>query len=579
MSNKLPPSDFFSVFIEGGNLTKSLSLDDELLAAYEQFCELLLNDEPVDVDSFLAKHPQIAEPLQELIAQHQFFSRHPFFFESLPECWWPKPGKTFAGFRLIEEMGRGAFARVYKARQLSLGGKLVVVKAAYWGEAEAQLLGRLDHPYITPVYSAPKDEKTGLTLICMPYKGKATLQSVLKKVFPTSESEPDVAQFFQAAEDPNVPSRKRPRNTQKTTYPQEITRVFFQIARALVFLHKKGITHRDLKPSNILIQPDGTPLLLDFNLSSHGKALKSRLGGTLPYMPPEILEIFARELISRVDETESQEKPEAGDSPESSSISFDNGQVKFSVSLPAPPKAEPQIAPEQGRSWDIYSFGLLFYEALTGKHPFGPIPEELPPTQLCQHLLEQQKRGFSSLQSCVPGLNKDLINLIESCLAYDSRQRPKSTREIAEGFRNALPKKKPVSKSLGRRSWFFSFLSLIALTGGLVLYSQTPAPETTPFFQENQQFNRLLGDSSQYFHLGAGKFYFSQGQYEKATHSFAKIKTQGTQKGCVFFWRGVSQLELAFSQQEPQRKTLLRESLQNLKQATQLERRNYIFDC
>ena len=57
------------------------------------------------------------------------------------------------GFQLLRELGRGAFARVYLARQPALGNRVVVVKVAQYGSGEAETLGRLAHRNIVPVYS------------------------------------------------------------------------------------------------------------------------------------------------------------------------------------------------------------------------------------------------------------------------------------------------------------------------------------------------------------------------------------------------------------------------------------------
>ena len=80
---------------------------------------------------------------------------------------------------LLRELGRGAFAHVYLARQPALGNRMVVVKVAQYGSAEAETLGRLAHRNIVPVYSVVEDPATHMTAVCMPYLGSATLLDVL----------------------------------------------------------------------------------------------------------------------------------------------------------------------------------------------------------------------------------------------------------------------------------------------------------------------------------------------------------------------------------------------------------------
>ena len=96
----------------------------------------------------------------------------------------PKAGDEIAGFRLLSELGRGAFARVFLATEPALGNRPVAVKVSLGGGAEAETLGRLGgHPNIVPVYSAPEDSATGLTAVCMPYLGSATLEDLLELAY------------------------------------------------------------------------------------------------------------------------------------------------------------------------------------------------------------------------------------------------------------------------------------------------------------------------------------------------------------------------------------------------------------
>jgi serine/threonine-protein kinase len=96
------------------------------------------------------------------------------------------------------------------------------------------------------------------------------------------------------------------------------------IARALEVAHKHGILHRDLKPGNILVTPDGTPKLLDFGL--------------------------AKLLDTEVELTQTAE-----------------GLVVGTVTYMSPEQA--QGLPVDARS-DIFSFGVVLYELVSGKRPF-----------------------------------------------------------------------------------------------------------------------------------------------------------------------------------------------------------------
>jgi hypothetical protein len=89
------------------------------------------------------------------------------------------PGAEVAGFRILGELGRGAFARVYLAEELNLGGRLVAVKVSRADGDEPQILARLQHTHIVPVHSLHDDPDSGWRLLCMPYFGGADLARVL----------------------------------------------------------------------------------------------------------------------------------------------------------------------------------------------------------------------------------------------------------------------------------------------------------------------------------------------------------------------------------------------------------------
>jgi serine/threonine protein kinase/tetratricopeptide (TPR) repeat protein len=174
----------------------------------------------------------------------------------------PGPGERFAEFELVEELGRGTFAVVYLARQLTLEGRPVVVKITPVSPLEAGFLSKLQHTNIVPIYSLHR--ALGVQAICMPFFGRRTLAHELAE----SHVPPRLIDERRAAE------------------------ITLQIARGLEHAHERGIVHRDLKPANVLLADDGTAMVLDFNLSDDvvagGKSCLM-VGGTLPYLAPEHL--------------------------------------------------------------------------------------------------------------------------------------------------------------------------------------------------------------------------------------------------------------------------------------------------
>src|SRR5262249_60986312 len=95
----------------------------------------------------------------------------------------PAVGDELFGFRLCQELGRGAFARVFLAEQASLAGRPVVVKVSAAEGDEPQTLAQLQHTHIVPIYSVHEDSAAGLRAVCMPYFGGASLSSVLRAVY------------------------------------------------------------------------------------------------------------------------------------------------------------------------------------------------------------------------------------------------------------------------------------------------------------------------------------------------------------------------------------------------------------
>jgi eukaryotic-like serine/threonine-protein kinase len=280
----------------------------------------------------------------------------------------PEPGADVLGFRLLSELGRGAFSRVYLARQGDLANRLVVLKLSTESFAEADKLAQLQHANIVSIYSVHR--AGGFSVVCMPYFGAATLADVLETVVGKGTL-PDSGR---AISDTLTVCKSRTRRTADETtmdgsnraagggasvaslpwvkeravpgpitlaelsYVEAVFSIGSRLAAGLAHAHERGILHRDLKPANVLIADDGRPMLLDFNLSHDIKRPngddRPMIGGTLPYMAPEQIRAF-------------HQRTNGGDE----------------------------------RS-DIYSLGAILYELLAGKSPFparkGPLALVLP---------------------------------------------------------------------------------------------------------------------------------------------------------------------------------------------------------
>jgi serine/threonine protein kinase/Flp pilus assembly protein TadD len=381
---------------------KSAILDQ----AYEEYCRRREAGEEVDVEAFCARFPAYRSELQFVLLSHQFIGRNQGWLSEalLPEpASWPRPGDVVGDYTLLRELGRGAFARVFLAREAPTGDRPVALKLARESGSEARTLGRLSHDHIVPVLSAGQDG-TGLHRVCMPFLGSATLNDVLDRAYPHPGAPAPrravvIRQAIEATARPDDPAPVALRPFaepawQAGSFVEGVVRLGAQLAEALAFLHAHKVHHRDLKPSNVLLSPDGRPLLLDFNLSGRADVPSPRLGGTLPYMAPEQAQAF-----------------------------LTRGRV------PEPP----------GGPVDVFALGVILYELLTGKHPFGPAPVGQPAEELGPELLKRHRAGCPPLRRHNPAVPAALAERIERCLAFEPADRPGSA-ELAAGLRRSLPR-------------------------------------------------------------------------------------------------------------------------------------------
>jgi serine/threonine protein kinase, bacterial len=177
------------------------------------------------------------------------------------------PGYRFGPFVIDDQLGRGAQATVYRARDDRDGTSvaLKVLPADLLGAAdlrarfarEAQAVGDLDHPAVLRVHEA--GDIDGQPYISMALVDGGTLQAAI-----TAEGGLE---------------------------PERTVHLVRQIAGALDHAHERGTVHRDVKPANVLLSLDDHAFLSDFGLATVAEGARiTRTGiwvGTLEYMAPE----------------------------------------------------------------------------------------------------------------------------------------------------------------------------------------------------------------------------------------------------------------------------------------------------
>jgi serine/threonine protein kinase/Tfp pilus assembly protein PilF len=469
---------------------------ERLGLAYEEYCERREAGEAVDADTFCAQFPSLRSSLSKLLKAHRFLEEHP---ELLGEVNWPQPGETFVGFELVEELGRGNFARVFLATEPALGQRTVAVKISRGGSAEAKTLGRISHPHIVPVYSVQEDPATGLTAVCMPYLGSATLCDILDHI--GANAVPAIGE--DGVRTDSAGERPALSPLQCSRYLEGVRRIGAQLAEALLFIHQHDICHRDLKPSNVLMTPDGQPMLLDFNLCADAKSADMGLGGTLPYMSPE--QLLATDL-----------------------------------ELPADPTLV------DARS-DLFSLGVILYELLTGRHPFGPLSLELSARDLRRLLIARHQGALTPVRALNAEVDPTVARRVEQCLAYNPNDRPQHAGELAKALRHRPSPFRRVQRWIGRHAWLTALLACLVLTVGgaaAAWWSQRESAEARHWrlgqaaYHEHQyqvaldHFNRLLeADADRFDVLWArARTYQQMGENDDRYFSMAVADYQNVER-------------------------------------------------
>ena len=274
-------------------------------------------------------------------------------------------------FSVERELTGGGMSRVFVAHDVSLGRRVVVkvlpseLAASVSVDRfkrEIMLAATLQHPHIVGVLSA--GEVDGMPYFTMPFVDGESLRARIER-----EGRLSVGRAVSILKD---------------------------VARALAYAHERGVVHRDIKPDNVLLAGNSATVT-DFGIA---KALLGSVA-TDPGVDPA---------------------PAGPRETQKTAIT----QLGTTVGTPA------YMAPEQAAAdastdhrADIYSFGIMAYEMLTGQVPFqSKTPQALLAAQL------------TAMPAPLPARRDDvpvaLSRLIMQCLEKERERRPQSARELAE---------------------------------------------------------------------------------------------------------------------------------------------------
>jgi serine/threonine protein kinase/tetratricopeptide (TPR) repeat protein len=373
-----PPAEEF--------LTRHPELGDHPEAAvrliYEEVCLRREAGQPVATAEVVQRFPQWQAELEVLFDCARFLQPHaaaPVF---------PKAGDILGDFHLLAELDRGARGRVFLASQPSLADRPLVLKFTPGEGQEHLTLARLQHTHIVPLYFVQEFPDRNLQVLCMPYLGGTTLARLLQALQGlaleqrTGQHLLDALDQAQAALPLSLPARGPARKfLARASYAEAMGWIGACLADALHDAHERGLVHLDLKPSNVLLTADGTPMLLDFHLAREPlqphEPAPGWLGGTPVYMSPE------------------QE-----------------------LGLAAVREGRPLPSAIDARS-DLYSLGLVLYEALG-----GPLPVDL--------------RTGPRLRRHNRHVSVGLADLVHKCLARDPGARYPTAAALVADLRRHL---------------------------------------------------------------------------------------------------------------------------------------------
>ncbi len=321
------------------------------------------------------------------------------------------PGTRFGSYEIVEPIGSGGMGEVYRARDTTLGRDvaLKVLPASFSNDAAR----------------VARFEQEAKTLASLN-------QANIAHIYGLERSDGRTGIVMELVDGQTLTERI----AQGPIPVDEALRIATQIADALEAAHERGIVHRDLKPANVKMKPDGTVKVLDFGIA---KALDPRfLTGP---------------------------GPAALTTPAMTEAGFILGTAAY-------------MSPEQARGkfvdprTDIWAFGCVLYEMLTGKPAF--LGEDV--TSTLARVLETPAK-LSELPSGVPPAVRRTLEL---CLEKDARKRIADMRDVKLALAGGFAVGAPAAKVQRRALPIAAAAVAAALLGAAAAWLLKPPPAPEP---------------------------------------------------------------------------------------------------
>lgn len=344
----------------------------------------------------------------------------------------PEPGEMVGDFEVLGQLAEGAFSRVYCALDTGLSRRHVVLKVSAQFPGEVQVLSRLQHKNIVPIYSVHRHGK--YHVVCMPFLGATTLADFTRTLEKTGKAPQSGAELVgtidahasrtwrgsatrQEGEPVEPTDHLAPRagfdgrspavldRLRCMSYVEAVLWIVSELADGLEHAHQRGILHRDIKPANVLLTDDGMPMLLDFNLalsnsaancggsSTQRNADSSRdaqdvVGGTMRYMSPEHL----RAMLGQANAIDARS--------------------------------------------DVYSLGLVLSELLN--HSLPAPPGAGVTNSAMQSLLEFRENMPAQVVDAARGISPCVAAIVRKALAPDPARRYQTAAQFHEDLQRQL---------------------------------------------------------------------------------------------------------------------------------------------